>query len=96
MYISRLVVSGFKTQTTTPPNPGRNRRIVRLHVPGQGTTERIQMSKFKWVHVHRLTYIKVDKDGNDDGKIYEYTGDHSSFCDGIEDEDLEEIEKEDA
>jgi len=54
------------------------------------------MSKFKWVHVHRLTYIKVDKDGNDDGKIYEYTGDHSSFCDGIEDEDLEEIEKEDA
>jgi len=54
------------------------------------------MSKFKWVHVHRLTYIKVDKDGNDDGKIYEYTGDHSSFCDGIEDEDLEEIKKEDA
>ena len=50
------------------------------------------MSKFKWVHVHRLTYIKVDKDGNDDGKIYEYTGDHSSFADGIDPEELEEVD----
>ena len=50
------------------------------------------MSKFKWVHVHRLTYIKVDKDGNDDGKIYEYTGDHSSFADGIGLDELEEVD----
>ena len=50
------------------------------------------MSKFKWVHVHRLTYIKVDKDGNDDGKIYEYTGDHSSFADGIDPEELKEVD----
>ena len=45
MYISRLLVSGFKTQTSTPPNPGRNSCIVQLHVPGQGTTERIQMKR---------------------------------------------------
>ena len=38
MYISRLLVSGFKTQTSAPPNPGRNSCIVQLHVPGPGLT----------------------------------------------------------
>jgi hypothetical protein len=44
MVISRLLVSGFKTQTNTPPNPGRNRCIVHLNVLGQGTT----MKGIKW------------------------------------------------
>jgi len=50
--------------------------------------------KYKYVHVHTLTYMKTDKDGNDDGKIYEYTGDHSSFCDGILPDDLIEVKDE--
>jgi hypothetical protein len=25
-------------------------------------------------------------------KIYEYTGDHSSFCEGIDEDDLEEVQ----
>jgi len=53
--------------------------------------ERIQMPKKYSLQVHLLTFKKIDEDGNDDGKIYEYTGDHSSFCDGIEDGDLKEI-----
>jgi len=38
--------------------------------------------------VHKLTYYFPDKEDN---KIYEYTGDHSSFCDGIDAEYLEEV-----
>ena len=49
------------------------------------------MTEYKYVQVHTLTYIKTDEDGNDDGKIYEYDGDHSSFCDGILPDDLKEI-----
>ena len=38
--------------------------------------------------VHKLTYYFPDKDDN---KVYEYTGDHSSFCDGIDPEYLKEV-----
>ena len=41
--------------------------------------------------VHQLTYYFPDKEDN---KIYEYTGDHSSFCDGIDPEYLKEIKEE--
>jgi len=51
------------------------------------------MTKYKYVMVNNLTYLKTDKDGNDDGKIYEYNGDHSSFCDGILPDDLQEIKQ---
>ena len=51
------------------------------------------MKKYKYVMVNNLTYLKTDEDGNDDGKIYEYNGDHSSFCDGILPDDLQEINK---
>jgi len=43
------------------------------------------------IHVHTLTYYFPDKD---DEKVYEYTGDHSSFCDGIDPEYLKEIKEE--
>ena len=48
------------------------------------------MKNIKWVMVHRLEYLIVDEDGiSIDGKIYDYIGDHSSFCDGIDiDKDL--------
>jgi len=51
------------------------------------------MKKYKYVMVNNLTYLKTDEDGNDDGKIYEYNGDHSSFCDGILPDDLQEIKQ---
>ena len=35
---------------------------------------------------------KEDEKGNQ--KFYEYTGDHSGFTDGIDNEDLNEIDKE--
>jgi hypothetical protein len=48
--------------------------------------------KYYGLQVHTLTFLKVDENGESiDGKQYEYTGDHSGFCDGIEDEYLEEI-----
>ncbi len=49
------------------------------------------MSKYKFVGVHTLHFQLMDKDGNTDGKLYEYTGDHSSFADGIDPEELEEV-----
>ena len=52
------------------------------------------MSKKKYygLQVHTLTYLKVDANGESiDGKQYEYTGDHSGFCDGIDDDYLEEV-----
>ena len=50
--------------------------------------------KYYGLQVHTLTFLKVDESGESvDGKQYEYTGDHSGFCDGIEDEYLEEIKK---
>ena len=43
------------------------------------------------LQVHTLTFLKVDENAESiDGKQYEYTGDHSSFCDGIEDEYLQQ------
>ena len=35
---------------------------------------------------------QADEDGNTDGKLYEYTGDHSSFADGIGLDELEEVD----
>ena len=49
--------------------------------------------KYKYVQVHTLTYMKIDEDGNDDGKIYEYNGDYSTFCDGILPDNLTEIDE---
>jgi len=50
------------------------------------------MSKYYGLQVHSLTFQKVDENGESvDGKIYEYTGDHSSFCEGIDDDDLKEV-----
>ena len=51
--------------------------------------------KYYGLQVHTLTFLKVDESGESiDGKQYEYTGDHSGFCDGIEDEYLEEVQSE--
>ena len=56
------------------------------------------MSKKKWnklpLMTWRFTLYKQDEEGNQ--KFYEYTGDHSGFTDGIDNEDLNEIDKEDA
>jgi len=41
--------------------------------------------------VHTLHFQLMDEDGNTDGKLYEYTGDHSSFADGIYPEELKEV-----
>jgi len=44
------------------------------------------------LQVHTLTFLKVDENAESiDGKQYEYTGDHSDFCEGIEDEYLQPI-----
>jgi hypothetical protein len=51
--------------------------------------------KYYGLQVHTLTFLKVDESGESiDGKEYEYTGDHSSFCEGIDDEYLEEVKSE--
>ena len=56
------------------------------------------MSKKKWdklpLMTWKFTLYKQDEEGNQ--KFYEYTGDHSGFTDGIDNEDLNEIDKEDA
>jgi len=53
---------------------------------------RKDMKKYYGVQVHTLTFQKVDANGESiDGKVYEYTGDHSSFCEGIDEDDLEEV-----
>ena len=49
-------------------------------------------SKYKFLGVHTLHFQLTDKDGNTDGKLYEYTGDHSSFADGIGLDELEEVD----
>ena len=49
--------------------------------------------KYKYLQVHTLHYTLVDEEGNDNGKVYEYDGDHSLFCDGIDFNDLKEITK---
>ena len=55
---------------------------------------KINMKKQKYygLQVHTLTFLKVDENGDSiDGKQYEYTGDHSSFSEGIEDEYLRQV-----
>ena len=47
--------------------------------------------KYKYLQVHTLHYTLVDGEGNDNGKVYEYDGDHSLFCDGIDFNNLKEI-----
>ena len=54
--------------------------------------------KKKWdalpIMTYKFTMYKEDAAGNQ--KFYDYNGDHSSFTDGIYNEDLNEIEQEDA
>ena len=51
--------------------------------------------KYYGIQVHTLTFQKVDENGESiDDKQYEYIGDHSSFCDGIDFDNLKEIKKE--
>ena len=50
------------------------------------------MSKSKLLGLHTRRLELMDEDGNTDGKLYEYTGDHSSFADGIDPEELEEVD----
>jgi hypothetical protein len=53
-----------------------------------------KMSKFHGVQVCKLTFLKVDENGDSiDDKEYEYTGDHSSFCEGIDEDYLEEVKE---
>jgi len=59
----------------------------------QLTNKKGTMKKYNYIQVHTLTYMKTDEDGNDDGKIYEYDGDYSSYCDGILPDELIEINK---
>ena len=52
------------------------------------------MSKFHGVQVYKLTFLKVDENGDSiDDKEYEYTGDHSSFCESIDEDYLEEVKE---
>jgi hypothetical protein len=53
-----------------------------------------QMSKYYGVQVCKLTFLKVDENGDSiDDKEYEYTGDHSGFCEGIDEDYLEEVKE---
>jgi len=53
----------------------------------------MKKQKYYGLQVHTLTFLKVDENGESiDEKQYEYTGDHSGFCDGIDDEYLQEVE----
>ena len=46
----------------------------------------MKKQKYYGLQVHTLTYLKVDENSNSKNKKeYEYTGDHSGFCDGIDD-----------
>ena len=56
---------------------------------------KMKKKKYYGLQVHTLTFLKVDENGDSiDDKQYEYIGDHSSFCDGIEDEYLKEVKDE--
>jgi hypothetical protein len=59
----------------------------------QNLTKKVKMmSKYYGVQVCKLTFLKVDENGDSiDDKEYEYTGDHSSFCEGIDEAYLEEV-----
>ena len=59
------------------------------------TYDEQHMSKYYELQVYSLTFQKVDENGESvDGKIYEYTGDHSSFTEGIDEDDLKEVANE--
>ena len=45
----------------------------------------------KSLAVFELKFYYIDDAGNTDGKHYTYKGDHSSFCDGIDKDMLEEV-----
>ena len=52
----------------------------------------MKKQKYYGLQVYTLTFLKVDENGDSiDGKQYEYTGDHSSFSEGIEDEYLRQV-----
>ena len=52
------------------------------------------MTKYYGLQVYKLTFLKVDENGDSiDDKEYEYTGDHSGFCDGIDEAYLEEVKE---
>jgi hypothetical protein len=56
--------------------------------------EGAEMSKYYGLQVCKLTFLKVDENGDSiDDKEYEYTGDHSGFCDGIDEAYLEEVKE---
>ena len=68
-----------------------SRKTIEETVPHNDIKE--ANKKFYGLQVHSLTFQKVDENGESiDGKVYEYTGDHSSFCEGIDEDDLEEVE----
>ena len=77
------------------PNPGT---WAETCTGTRHNNERIQMTKKKWdalpIMTYKFTMYKEDAAGNQ--KFYDYNGDHSSFTDGIYNEDLNEIEQEDA
>ncbi len=87
--IGKQLLSGFNL-TGHYPLTGERAQAREL---GGGTNKKEKMiKKYYGLQVHTLTFLKVDESGESvDGKQYEYTGDHSGFCDGIEDEYLEEI-----
>ena len=49
------------------------------------------MKDEKSLAVFELKFYYIDDAGNTDGKHYTYKGDHSSFCDGIDEDMLEEV-----
>ena len=64
------------------------KRNCKLH----NRKEKMKKQKYYGLQVHTLTFLKVDENGDSiDDKQYEYTGDHSGFCDGIEDKYLKEL-----
>ena len=70
--------------------------IILIGAINKRASRRDNMKKEKYygLQVHTLTFLKVDENGESiDGKQYEYTGDHSGFCDGIEDEYLKKVEE---
>ncbi len=70
MVIFRLLVSEFKTQTSTPPNPCGISCIVQLHAQGSGTTEGIHMTKDKEIIKYIIDWLDHDIDERDDKKDY--------------------------
>ena len=51
--------------------------------------------EYDHIEVDALTFIKTDKDGSDDGKVYAYDGDCSFICENIDPDELVEIKQSD-